>query len=76
MSYRRAWLLAKTMNDCFREPLIEAAKGGSGGGGARLTSVGREVVVLYRAMEDHAATAVMSDMEKLRALMVDEPPED
>jgi len=27
-------------------------------------------------MEDHAATAVMSDMDKLRALMVDEPPED
>ena len=24
MSYRRAWLLAKTMNACFREPLIEA----------------------------------------------------
>ena len=28
MSYRRAWVLAKTMNACFREPLIEAAKGG------------------------------------------------
>jgi len=63
-------LLAKTMNACFREPLIEAAKGGIGGGGARLTTAGREVLSLYRAMEDHAATAVVSDMEKLRALMV------
>jgi hypothetical protein len=27
MSYRRAWVLAKTMSACFREPLIEAAKG-------------------------------------------------
>jgi molybdate transport system regulatory protein len=35
MSYRRAWVLAKTMNACFREPLIEAAKGGIGGGGAQ-----------------------------------------
>jgi len=76
MSYRRAWVLAKTMNACFREPLIEAAKGGIGGGGARLPSTGREVLALYRTMEDHAATAVISDMEKLRALMVDEPPED
>jgi molybdate transport system regulatory protein len=76
MSYRRAWLLAKTMNACFREPLIEAAKGGTGGGGARLTALGREVLALYRAMEDHAARAVMSDMEKLRALMVAHPPED
>ena len=76
MSYRRAWVLAKTMNACFREPLIEAAKGGIGGGGARLTATGREVLSLYRAMEDHAATAVVSDMEKLRALMLNEPPED
>jgi len=45
MSYRRAWVLAKSMNACFREPLIEAAKGGIGGGGARLTAMGREVFV-------------------------------
>ncbi len=57
-------------------PLIEANKGGVGGGGARLTSMRREVLSLYRAMEDHATAAVMSDMEKLRALMVAEPPED
>ena len=76
MSYRRAWVLTKTMNACFKEPLIETAKGGSGGGGARLTDTGCEVLALYRAMEDHAATAVMPDMDKLRALMVDEPPED
>ena len=76
MSYRRAWLLAKTMNACFREPLIEATKGGLGGGGARLTSMGTEVLALYRAMEDHAAMAVIPDMEKLRSLMADYPPED
>jgi molybdate transport system regulatory protein len=76
MSYRRAWVLAKSMNACFREPLIEAAKGGIGGGGARLTAMGHEVLALYRAMEDHAATAVISDMEKLRKLMADQPPEE
>src|ERR1700686_2748214 len=66
MSYLRAWLLAKTINACFQKPLIEAAKGGIGGGGARLTAMGREVLALYRAMEDHATTAVLQDMEKLR----------
>jgi len=76
MSYRRAWLVAKTVNACFQKPLIEAAKGGTGGGGARLTAMGREVLTLYRAMEDHAAAAVAPDMEKLRRLMVDQPPED
>jgi molybdenum-dependent DNA-binding transcriptional regulator ModE len=48
------------MNACFREPLIKAAKGGIGGGGARLTAMGREVLALYRAMEDHATAAVDS----------------
>jgi molybdate transport system regulatory protein len=76
MSYRRAWVLAKTMNACFREPLIDAAKGGIGGGGARLTAMGREVLALYRAMEEHAAAAVTPDMDKLRALLVARPPED
>jgi molybdate transport system regulatory protein len=64
------------MNACFREPVIEATKGGLGGGGARLTAMGQQIVSLYRAMEDHAATAVVGDMEKLRALMVERPPED
>ena len=76
MSYRRAWVLAKTMNACFREPVIEATKGGLDGGGARLTAMGQQILSLYRAMEDHAATAVVGDMEKLRALMVERPPED
>jgi molybdate transport system regulatory protein len=60
MSYQRAWVIAKTMNECFREPLIAATKGDIGGGGARLTSMGREVLALYRAMEDHAAARVVS----------------
>lgn len=76
MSYRRAWVLVKTMNACFREPLVEAAKGGIGGGGARLTATGERVLALYRTMEDHAATAVLGDMAQLRPLLLPEPPED
>jgi hypothetical protein len=38
--------------------------------------MGREVLALYRGMEDHAAVAVAADVEKLRKLMVDQPPED
>src|SRR6476620_2633006 len=50
MSYRRAWLLVRTMNECFKSPLIEAAKGGTTGGGAHLTATGREVLSRYRAI--------------------------
>ena len=76
MSYRRAWVLARTMNACFRAPLVEAAKGGTGGGGARLSATGREVLTLYRAMESRAAAAMAPEMDKLRRLMLDHPPED
>ena len=47
MSYRRAWLLVHTMNECFNAPLVDAVKGGAAGGGARLTQTGREVLDAY-----------------------------
>jgi molybdate transport system regulatory protein len=50
MSYRRAWLLVDEMNRCFKTPLVETSKGGSHGGGARLTPLGHEVLGRYRAM--------------------------
>jgi len=52
MSYRRAWLLVHTMNECFQSPLVEAEKGGSAGGGAKLTPRGREVLRLYQEVVD------------------------
>jgi molybdate transport system regulatory protein len=76
MSYRRAWFLVRTTNACFREPLVEATKGGLAGGGARLTATGQEVLQRYRAMEVHASEAVESDMKAFRELMADQPPED
>lgn len=48
MSYRRAWLLVHTMNECFSQPLVAAVKGGTAGGGARLTPTGEKVLLIYR----------------------------
>lgn len=67
MSYRRAWLLVDTMNRCFREPVVAAAKGGSHGGGARITPFGADVLACYRALESQAAAA-------LGALLAEVPP--
>jgi molybdate transport system regulatory protein len=69
MSYRRAWLLADTMNQSFREHLVEAAPGGSRGGGARLTPFGRDVLARYRQMEAKARTALRRDMTAFRRLL-------
>ena len=56
-SYRRTWLLVDTMNRCWRQPLVEAAPGGSGGGGARVTDLGHAVLRHYRALQDRVANA-------------------
>lgn len=69
MSYRRAWLLIDTMNRSFRGPLVEAARGGRGGGGARLTPLGREALRRYRRMEAKAGTAVARDLAAFSALL-------
>jgi molybdate transport system regulatory protein len=49
LSYKRPWLLIETMNVCFTRPVVEAAKGGKAGGGARLTPFGDEALTRYRA---------------------------
>jgi len=67
MSYRRAWLLVDEINRIFREPLVETQMGGSGGGGARLTRLGHDVVARYRAIEGAAATASAAELRALKA---------
>ncbi|MDR2216040.1 MAG: winged helix-turn-helix domain-containing protein [Nevskiaceae bacterium] len=54
MSYRRAWLLLHSLNDGFAEPAAELSVGGSDGGGARLTALGKRLIAEYRAFVEAA----------------------
>ena len=69
MSYRRAWTLVETMNTAFREPLVAAATGGKGGGGASVTAFGYEVLKRYRAMEEKAAASVTAEMDAFTKML-------
>lgn len=69
MSYRRAWTLVETMNTAFREPLVAAATGGKGGGGASVTSFGHEALKRYRAMEEKAAASVTAEMNAFTEML-------
>jgi len=42
MSYSRAWQLVDAMNQSFRKPLVESTAGGKKGGGAVLTTLGKD----------------------------------
>jgi len=69
MSYKRAWMLVGEMNAAFTEPLVDSARGGPGGGGARLTATGAEVLARYRAVETAAAHAGADHIDALQRLL-------
>jgi len=54
MSYMRAWTLLKTMNRCFRKPVVRTLRGGPRGGRAELTRNGREILDLYQVMTEES----------------------
>jgi len=69
MSYKRAWMLVETMNAAFREPVVESARGGAGGGGARLTATGAAVLAHFRAIEDRLAQDAAPEVQAIAALL-------
>ena len=65
MSYKRAWVLLDSMNQAFTEPLVAAAPGGAGGGGAVLTQFGAEVLERYRRIHYLADAQASEDLAAL-----------
>ena len=71
MSYKRAWSLVEEMNAAFREPLVDSSRGGTKGGGARLTRAGETVLANYRKLEEIAAEAGASRIGIIRSMLRD-----
>ena len=69
MSYMKAWLLVQVMNRSYKKPLVEAERGGTGGGGATLTPFGHQVLDLYRTMEQTSRDATQAHWKRMRALL-------
>jgi len=65
MSYRSAWLLVNSMNSLFRKPVVNTTLGGHGGGSARLTDFGADVIRHYRSMERATRRAIAKDLAVL-----------
>jgi molybdate transport system regulatory protein len=71
MSYMRAWTLIKTMNACFKEPLVIAVRGGKKHGGTVLTESGRQALRLYQEMERACLEATAARWNELRSILRD-----
>jgi molybdate transport system regulatory protein len=68
MSYGRAWGLVQELNGIFGKPVLHANPGGKAGGGARLTPLGRKIVIAYRAAEHASERAAGAPIAQLQAL--------
>ncbi|MFV0490488.1 MAG: winged helix-turn-helix domain-containing protein [Pseudorhodobacter sp.] len=69
MSYKRAWMLVEEMNTAFAEPLVNSMRGGAGGGGARLSPAGEEVLRLYRSTLADATRAAAPHIATLEGML-------
>jgi molybdate transport system regulatory protein len=67
MSYMRAWMLIRTMNGCFKAPLVQTKRGGAERGAAILTETGRIVLALYRRIEAQSLKATQASQKQLSA---------
>jgi len=70
MSYKRAWDLVEEMNRLFGRPVAGTRTGGSKGGGAELTPLGRSLVQRFRSMEKASMEAAAPYLEALQRDMV------
>ena len=65
ISYRRAWLFMQQVNDAFSLPAIATPEGGHGGGSAKLTKFGQQLIERYRQMEKAADAAAAETLQWL-----------
>jgi len=69
MSYMRAWTLVKTMNRCFKKPVVETTRGGAEGGSATLTATGKAALAVYRRMEAQSVRGMKPAQRDLAKLL-------
>lgn len=61
-SYAHVWKLVAAMNTVFLPPLVDVARGGRSGGGARLTAQGHQVLDSFRRLESLLQTQGSSEL--------------
>jgi molybdate transport system regulatory protein len=70
MSRMTAWLLVQEINKLLREPAVTAQSGGAGGGGnAKLTPVGEELIQHYHSIEKRTRAAARWEIRAFRRLV-------
>jgi len=66
MAYRHAWDLVDSMNRQAKEPFVEVATGGVGGGGARVTKAGERAIKTFWRFHKDLQAFLIREQKKLK----------
>lgn len=75
INYRRTRDMIDTLNRCWGAPVVETERGGSSGGGSRLTPRGNELLAAYRALEAALEQAAEGPAAALMAILEEAGPD-
>jgi molybdate transport system regulatory protein len=74
VSYRYAWQQIRSINDMFVESAVITVVGGTERGGAKLSDIGKRVVMIYRAAQRQAHTATLEEVRALNSIGANRKP--
>jgi len=67
MSYRYVWNYLQDISNAVGEPIVETYKGGKdGGGGAKLTDLGKNLLAEYQQAEHYLDKVLSSEVKSLK----------
>jgi molybdate transport system regulatory protein len=66
MAYRHAWDLVDSMNRQAKEPFVEVATGGKGGGGALVTKAGEQAIKTFWRFHKDLQAFLVREQKKLK----------
>lgn len=64
MSYKKAWVLVKSMTQEAGVPLVTKKIGGAGGGGSILTPQGEKAIHYFKALDQKCRLFIEQEVEK------------
>ena len=68
MSYKKAWILVDAVNKSAKKPVTQSSIGGKGGGGAKLTSYGKDLVIFFDEINKGCWKYLDQELEKIHDL--------
>lgn len=68
LSYKKAWTMIDAVNKSGKEPVVVMSIGGAGGGGARITEYGHDLISVFEDINKDCWKHLDQQTEKVNAI--------